>query len=280
MKKTILILFVAGSVIGLFTEHCLAIQENEITVMTYNIRIGVGMVKPGTPPAKLKKSPKILDEIVAAIKSVNPDVVGLQEVYGKKMAKKLSKMLGMEYSYRRHGDNEHAAWWGVAILSKHKILKTKGYSVFYGGDKPYRARALLMSTIDFNGKKITFYNTHYQDKDGALKKEPKNTMKRIAKSKNPVILMGDLNMVPDDPLFKPITDKLKDSCEAVNNENSAFVKTNGTFQSPNNPKYDHWRIDYIFYDPESSQVLDVGLLDKEHWNASDHIGYFSRIKLK
>ena len=279
MKKTIFF-FMVAFIIGLFVGPCFATQENEITVMTYNIRIGVGMVKPGTPPAKLKKSPKILNEIANAIKSVNPDVVGLQEVYGKSMAKELSKLLGMEYSYRRHGDNEHAAWWGVAILSKHKILKTKSYSVFSGGSKPYRARTLLMSNIDFKGKTISLYNTHYQDKNGALKKEPKYTMKKISKSKNPVILMGDLNMLPDDPLFKPITDKLKDSCEAVNNENSAFIKTNGTFQSPNDPKYDHWRIDYIFYDPESFQVLDVGLLDKGHWNASDHIGYFSRIKLK
>ena len=280
MKKAILIIFLAGSLIGLFTEQCLAAQGNEITVLTFNIRVGVGMTQPGTSPHKLKESPKILDAIANAIKSVNPDVVGLQEVQGKSMAKELSQKLGMEYSYAHHGNSKDAKWWGLAFLSKYKILRSKNYPVYSGGNKPGRARTLLECTIGLNGRKITLFNTHYQDKSGALKKEPKYTMKKISKCKNPVILMGDLNMLPDDPLFKPIKDKLRDSCEAVENKNSAFIKTNGTFQSPNDPKYDHWRLDYIFFDPNSFHVSDVGLLDKKYWDASDHIGYFCRIELK
>jgi hypothetical protein len=39
------------------------------------------------------------------------------------------------------------------------------------------------------------------------------------------------------------------------------------------------RVDYIFYDPKSFSVVDVGLMDKKYWGASDHIAIMSRLKL-
>lgn len=262
-----------------FNGNSEAISDNTLLVMTFNIRVGAGMKDPGTSPHKLKDSPKILDSIAKAIKSVEPDVIGLQEVQGDKQAERLAKALNMNYVYKRHGSDKNAKWWGVAILSKYDITKSNNFAVYSGGGKPGRARTLLACTINIKGKEITFFNTHFQDKGSALKKEPKYTMKKMSKFKTPVILMGDLNMTPEDPKMKPITDKLKDSCEAIVNEKSAFIKANGTFQSPNDPKYDHWRIDYIFYDPKSFRVIDVGLLKREYWNTSDHIGYFCRIEL-
>ena len=86
-------------------------------------------------------------------------------------------------------------------------------------------------------------------------------------------------MLSEDPNFEPIKAGLKDTLEAVEDEKAAFIKTQGTFQSPNDPKYDHWRIDYIFYDPKSFRVTEIGLLEKDYWNTSDHIGYFSRLEL-
>jgi len=277
---TILIFWVSLLFFGLaHSPISEAASDVTLTVMTFNIRVGSGMINPGTSPHKLKDSPKVLDLVAQAIKSVSPDAVGLQEVQGDDQAKTLAEALDMNYVYKRHGWDEDARWWGVAFLSKHNIIKSKSYTVYSGGDMSGRARILLACTIALKGKKITFFNTHFKDKGNALKKEPKYTIKKISKCKNPVILMGDLNAVPEDPRLKPIKEVLKDSCEAVANENSAFIKTNGTFQSPNDPKYDHWRIDYIFYDPKSFRVMEVGLIDKQYWDASDHIGYFCRMEL-
>jgi endonuclease/exonuclease/phosphatase family metal-dependent hydrolase len=39
----------------------------------------------------------------------------------------------------------------------------------------------------------------------------------------------------------------------------------------------HRRIDYIFIDPKSFEVKDVGILPEKHWSASDHIAYFACI---
>ena len=256
-----------------------AASNATFTVLTFNIRVGAGMINPGTSPHKLKDSQKVLDLVAQAIKSTDPDVVGLQEVQGDDQAKTLAETLGMNYVYKQHGRDEDARWWGVAFLSKHNIIKSESYAVYSGGDMPGRARILLECTIALKGKNITFFNTHFQDKGNALKKEAKYTIKKTSKCKNPVILMGDLNAVPEDPRLKPIKEVLKDSCEAIPNENSTFIKTNGTFQSPNDPKYDHWRIDYIFYDPKSFRVIEVGLIDKQYWDASDHIGYFCLMEL-
>ncbi|KKL89372.1 hypothetical protein LCGC14_1915370 [marine sediment metagenome] len=278
MKKFIIILMAGLAVLALM-GNSEASSKDTFSVMTFNIRVGVGMVKPGTPPNKLKKSPKILDSIAKAIKFVDPDVLGLQEVQGKKQAKKLAKALNMNYVYKRHGSNKYTSWWGVAILSKYNIIESKNYTVYSGGYMPWRARTLIESTIDIKGKKIAFFNAHFRHQGNALKKQPKYIMKKISKSKNPLILLGDLNMLSDDPRFKPIKGKLKDSCEAVKNKNSDFIKANGTYLSPNDPKYANRRIDYIFYDPKFFRVIDVGLLNKKYWNTSDHIGYFSRIEL-
>jgi len=278
MKKLIVITLLLFSGSLLFIENIGASDKN-LVVMTFNIRVGVGMIKPGTPPHNLKNSPKILDSIAQAIKSVDPDIVGLQEVQGENQAKILAETLSMNYSYSRHGNNKDASWWGVAILSKYEIINSKNYTVYSGGQKPWRARTIIECTIKVNDKNISFFNTHFQHQGDALKKEPKNAIEKISESKNPVILMGDLNMQPDDSNLKPIKDALKDSCEAISNENSNFAKTNGTFQSPNDPKYDHWRIDYIFYDPKTIRIIDVGLVDKKYWDTSDHIGYFATIEL-
>ena len=257
-----------------------------LTVMTFNIRVGAGIKMFGTIPHLLKNSPKNLDFIAQAIKSVDPDVVGLQEVQGDNQAKSLAKLLNMNYVYKRYGSHQVENWFGVAILSKHKITNSKNYSI--AGLGSAQERTLLECTIDVKGRETTFFVTHIHHKVNR-DKQFKKVLKKILKSKNPVILMGDLNTVPESPEIQPLKETLRDTCEAVTNENSDFIQNNGTAHPKfsgsalqrlfNTPYHDHFRIDYIFCDPRSFRVIDVGLTNKEYWNASDHLAYFARLEL-
>ena len=266
--------------------------EVTLTVMTYNIRVGAGQCSFGTPPHKLQDCPRVLDFIARAIKSIDPDVVGLQEVEGEVQAKKLSKLLNMNYVYTQHGKHPMANWWGVAVLSKHDIINFKVHKVTGLGTKENFERALLETTIDANGKQITFFNTHFNHLANR-KYQAKNAIKKISKCKNPVILMGDLNLQPTSPGLTLIKKTLKETCETIENEYSAYVKKCGTVPFPDDPDFIKMasryfdidekkpvlRVDYIFYDPKSFSVVDVGLMDKKYWDASDHIAIMSRLKL-
>jgi len=264
-------------------------SDMPFTAMTFNIRVGAGIRNIRTIPHKLKDSPKNLEFIAQAIKSVDPDVVGLQEVQGDDQAKSLAKLLNMNYVYKRYGSHPDENWFGVAILSKHRIKTSKNYSI--AGWRTAKERTLLKCTIDVKGREVTIFATHIHHMVNR-EKQFKKILKQISKSKNPVILMGDLNTVPESPEIERLKESLRDTCEAITNENSDFVRTNGTahpkiiqvlgmllqklFKTPYN---DHFRIDYIFCDPKSFRVIDVGLTSREYWDASDHLGYFARLEL-
>jgi endonuclease/exonuclease/phosphatase family metal-dependent hydrolase len=260
-----------------------------LTAMTFNIRVGAGTKNIRTIPHKLKDSPKNLEFIAQAIKSVDPDVVGLQEVQGDDQAKSLSKLLNMNYVYKRYGSHPVENWFGVAILSKHRIKTSKNYIIAGWGTA--QERTLLECTIDVKGREVTIFAAHIHHKVNR-EKQFKKILKQISKSNNPVILMGDLNTVPESPEIQPLKESLSDTCEAVTNENSDFVKTNGTAHPKmiqamgrliqklfKTPYHDHFRVDYVFCDKQSFRVIDVGLTNKQYWNASDHLAYFARLEL-
>ena len=150
---------------------------------------------------------------------------------------------------------------------------------------------MLECTIDVKGREVIIFATHIHHKVNR-EKQFKKILKQISKSNNPVILMGDLNTVPESPEIQPLKESLSDTCEAVTNENSDFVKTNGTAHPKmiqamgrliqklfKTPYHDHFRVDYVFCDKQSFRVIDVGLTNKQYWNASDHLAYFARLEL-
>jgi hypothetical protein len=92
-----------------------------LTIMTYDIGVGYGQ-NMAENPIESKLSKEDLSRIVEAIKSVDPDVIGLQGVYGSEQAEFFAKALDMNYSYGHHGAPQTcASRWGMAILSKYKI---------------------------------------------------------------------------------------------------------------------------------------------------------------
>ena len=214
-----------------------------------------------------------MEKIASAIESIEPDVVALQEVKGSKQAKQLAKKLNLNYVYMPHND-----FWGLAMLSKHRILKADSEEIckdckvkLASGKTANDPRIGLLSVIDINGKEITFINVHYHL--GVYAEQVKATMELLRAVRGPVVLMGDLNREKDDLEMKPIQNRLNDTCLEVDTENSEHVKKTGTVSIG---KSLGRRIDYIFVDSNSFEVEDVGIAEK-HRDASDHYGYFAYV---
>ncbi|UCG63845.1 MAG: endonuclease/exonuclease/phosphatase family protein [Deltaproteobacteria bacterium] len=259
------------SIISLFLFGCSSyhnireinknLKEESFTVMTYNIRVACGREDYGVSPYLCKASKKNLLRVAAAIRSIDPDVIGLQEVKGFCQAKFLAKTLNLNYAYSPHP----SAWWGLTVLSKFKILKLRSKQIHSGLDP----RVAQVCAINIGGKPITFINVHYHL--GDYEQQVGATMRLLKDTKAPVVLMGDLNRKPWHYELKPIRENLIETCEAVDTIGSRYVAIWGT---------GYGRIDYVFADPNSFEVIDVGLIPKEHWPASDHVAYFARVAFK
>jgi endonuclease/exonuclease/phosphatase family metal-dependent hydrolase len=239
-------------------------QRECFQFMTYNIRVGAGTGYPFTSVRNLPSSKKNLEKIAFAIKSVDPEVIALQEVRGSHQARFLAETLNLNYAYSPHGRPSFD--WGLALLSKFRILDVSSKVIHQGGDQ----RIGAVYTIDINGNPSRLINVHYHV--GNYEPQVNATMTLLKTAKGPLILMGDFNRPESAHELKPIGETMLDTCNAVDTDNSRHVRMTGTYTG-----WRHRRIDYIFIDPKSFEVKDVGILPEKHWSASDHIAYFACI---
>lgn len=244
------------------------VANDVLTMLTYNIRIGAGTDDlPKQKVRDLRFGPEKLQPIIKAIQSVGPDIVALQEVRGEGQARRLAKALKMDYAFEWHLTNKQ--WWGVGILSKFKILKSWGVEISIGRGN---TKSMVLATLHIRDRPVTAVSVH-KDKDLEDGKSFGIIMREVNQIKEPIILMGDFNVDPDDSRLGLLKSRFVDTVTAVNTESANYVRENGTFFRSQR------RIDYIFVNPLRFKVLDVGLIPYEHWEASDHLGYYARVSL-
>jgi endonuclease/exonuclease/phosphatase family metal-dependent hydrolase len=241
--------------------------NKRLTVMSYNIRVGYGGKDHGVDPYTLSMRKENLPPIVAAIQSIDPDIVGLQEVRGSGQARRLAKAMDMNYAYTWHDTgSSRPSWWGVAILSKYPILKAKGIQISSGRGN---TKSALICTVDIGGQPATFFSIH-KDKDLKDGSSFKAIMRAVDKIENPIVLIGDLNMYPDDWRMKLLQPRFIDTAMAVDTESAKNARYTGTFLGIG-------RIDYVLVDSRYFEVQDSGIIARELWDASDHLAYYARI---
>ena len=243
--------------------------QSSLTVMSFNIRHGCGWEKWGNASgAFFKGCTKHYDEIIAAIKSADPDVVGLQEVSGGQ-AGKIAKALNMNYVHSRHNPSGYGSWWGNAVLSKFKILESQTIRI---GGSAGRNRSMVSATAVVNDMPIAFASVHTDHR--LYDSRSVNRILRYVESHSmPIVLIGDFNMTSYDPTISLI----KESAGFVD---SAFEEVKrgrmlGTYGSPRAE-----RIDYVFVQSEYFNVLEAALVAEEHHRASDHLAYYTVIEWK
>jgi endonuclease/exonuclease/phosphatase family metal-dependent hydrolase len=237
--------------------------KRTVRVMTYNIHVGVGMDK------KLD-----LLRIAGVINQQRPDLVGLQEVdrnvrrtENKDQIAALSTLTGMEFAFAPNLDYQGGKY-GVAILSRFPI-KESVHRMFENRRETER-RGMLSTQIELDGRTINFVTSHldYQYEDGRLF-ETEQLLKFLAGTKGPLIVVADLNDVPEGSAYKLMRTVFADVWITSRAEGDGF-----SYPADSPLK----RIDHIFYRSGD------GIRAKKAWTvttlASDHLPVVAELEIR
>ena len=249
----------------------------KLKLMTYNIAATRDFGKGTGKPFEYS-----VEKYAQMIKEQNPDICGLNEVdymlvrSGRiKTTRALGALLGYEDAFA-----PAVTWlfggkpgnYGNGFLSKHHIKDVRicpiPDPVTRDEDVYYETRVILNALVDFEGTDVDVFVSHF----GLAKAERANAVKILAElikdSCHPVIVMGDFNAQPDDPVLDPIRGLLSDTFDVYPDKN---VKT-----YPTNPEFGpDQKIDYIFVSKEF-RTESVEIIDRQ---LSDHKAYIANVEL-
>lgn len=163
-----------------------------------------------------------VDRIARVIKRYDPDIVALQELDVGRLrsgsidqAQEIALRLGMSFNFHPSFSNKNEHY-GNAILSRHPMVSVKKEALPRLWDKSFmEPRGAILVAVDYQGIKINIINTHLS----LWPKERLLQMKTLLSKDwlqhpdciGPLVLCGDMNMVPDSPAYKEICKRLQDS---------------------------------------------------------------------
>ena len=230
-----------------------------LTVLTYNIQIGMGMDKKTD-----------LARTAAAIRAVSPDIVAVQEVdrqarrtAGVDQAAELARMTGMRMLFgkasEREGSGAAPGDYGIAILTRLPIRSHRNRPLPL--TPGFEARTVLEAELAWpegSREGLRFFATHF---DNASREDRAASAKMLvqlaeAQPDTPAVLGGDLNSMP--------------GSEPLQILGAAWQLAGAGRELPTFPAGQPRRqIDYIFYRPANRwRVVEVRVADEPL--ASDH----------
>lgn len=233
----------------------------ELRIVTYNIHHGEGT------DGKLD-----LERIAAVINAEKPDLVGLNEVdQGVRRSKgldepaELAKLTGMTHVFEKNIDHDGGKY-GNAILSRLPIVRHENHKL--PSDYEGEQRGVLEIEVGDADDSLLFLCTHldYRPDDHERLASVETIEKLVAaREGKPVILVGDLNAVPESKVMETFA---KDWGRST-------AKPLATFPAakPNR------QIDYIQFRPAAEwEVVEMRVLDEPV--ASDHRGMMAVLRRK
>ncbi|NOV01136.1 family 20 glycosylhydrolase, partial [Paenibacillus planticolens] len=187
-----------------------ALSGPGVRVLTYNIHHGAGN-------DNIVNLPRIAD----VIKSLNPDLVALQEVDKNvprsgnvDQAAKLAELTGMHVTFGKAIDLSGGEY-GLALLSRYPITSSEKTLLpnTSGGEQ----RAVLTAKIaPTNGlPEFTFSGTHLEWNPKSIQADQVNKIVELYGSTSPYILAGDLNATPESDTIKSLTSKWTDATAGI-----------------------------------------------------------------
>jgi endonuclease/exonuclease/phosphatase family metal-dependent hydrolase len=221
-----------------------SVQATELTVMSFNIWGG---------GANAKKS---IDETVAVIKAVNPDIIGLEETKpepdpctaedcaakGKSVAVDIAKALGYYYHDQKA---ENPALWANAILSRYPIGKA--------------TKNDLGVEIMVDGRKVMAYGIHLTD----FPYQPYQVLD-IEYGTAPFLKTGAEAVAAAKTARGPALDLLEEDMKAAEGADATFV-----FGDFNEPSHLDWTAAAVKAGHQPMVVAYPSTLRIENWGFTD-----------
>lgn len=169
----------------------------ELRVMTYNIQQGFD-----------KAGNQNLEGQLAVIRSIGPDILGLQESDTARLAngnadavRYMADRLDM-YSY--YGPTTTTGTFGIALLSRYPLEDPRTFFMYSEGEQTAAIHAAVM----VSGRRFNIFVTHLGNRGPMPQLE--DLLTRTSGLEN-VIAMGDFNFRPDTDQYALITGGLRDS---------------------------------------------------------------------
>jgi len=226
-------------------------EPQQVRVLSYNIHHGEGT----DGRVDLKRLAKV-------ILSVRPDVVGLQEVdvgtertHRTDQAEELARLTGMQAAFGSNLKFEGGDY-GNVILSRFPIKSQKNHPLpnpTSGEPRGALEVELSLGEID-EGASLRFVSTHFDHRGQASREAAAREINRLfgTADADPVVLVGDLNAVPDS--------------ETLDILRQQWVDASREIQVVGRPER---QIDYVLCRPASQwKVVEVRVLNERV--ASDH----------
>ena len=238
-------------------------QKKTLHIMAYNIHHGCDI-----------HETLQLNNIAALIKKSGAEIIGLEEVdsvctrSGKTdQAKILGELTGMNYYFVRHFPYQGGAY-GLALLSKYPVSTiTNNRIPISATENGISSTAVLTAGIKINNKdsiKVLVAHLDYRSNASRIH-QSKVIFNFINASKQPVILLGDMNATPKSETIQNLTHFFADA----NKQNYL------TFPSDSAKT----KIDYILIDKEHFvKTLAAPRFDSVQY--SDHLPVLADVEIK
>ena len=249
--------------------------KSPLTVMSFNVRLGLGRADPNRDILRMKAQwGRNLDAVIDAIRSADPDIVGLQEVAGPGQLWNIAQALDMNHAYVGHDSGSaQGLRRGVGILSKYPIVSSRGPALSEN-------RNFIIATLDVRKKKVSVASIHRSHLEFTEESMP-FLMAELAKSPLPTLLVGDFNFPPNAKMLNApgrkrlqlVLDRFLDTAAEARTKSAEFARQAGTWHGGG-------RIDYVFAEKGRFSVLDAGLVAAKHQQASDHVAYIAKVEFK
>lgn len=276
-KKLVLIL---GLLVSMST-----IYGQEVDVLSYNIKYD--NVNDTVNNWNDRKG-----AMVDLLNHYNPSIIGLQEVLHHQLSY-LDEQLS-DYSSIGVGrdDGKEKGEYSPILFNtkKYKLLQSETFwlsetpgKISVGWDAAMERICTYGLFQDLKtGNKFLVFNTHF-DHIGTVAREKSaelivSKIHEINENKLPVVLMGDLNLSPDEGPIQYLQNALTDGLAVTQNK---FYGPTGTFSGYDQSKVLNNRIDYIFV--ENFKVLEYMHIDDRMENnkhISDHLPVLARLVME
>jgi endonuclease/exonuclease/phosphatase family metal-dependent hydrolase len=257
-------------------------QAQTFNVVSYNIRYD--NPDDGANKWKLRK-----ESVAQNIFQPENEIIGLQEVLNSQMFFLQQCPQASEYDSWGYGrdDGLYEGEYAPIFFNKNKFTRYEGRMKWlsttpdtpsFGWDAACRRIVTIARLLcKYNGKRVTVLNTHF-DHQGKVARENSvkiiiDLIKKYEANGDVVIVLGDFNTKPSDPILKPLKKTVMDACPRK-------MKRKSTFNAFQEKAIRRKHIDYILFskgDFKASNYVIEKPKTPQGLQASDH--YLVKVKL-